>query len=341
MKVRMKVSRRRILAGGSILLVSITAPRIARAQQAQWVYKYANNLPEAHPMNVRAREMAAAIKQETNGRFDLQIFPSSQLGSDTDTLSQIRSGGVEFFTLSGLILSTLVPAASINGMGFAFADYDTVWKAMDGDLGAYIRAQIAKANLIAMEKIWDNGFRQTTTSTKPVATPDDFRGMKLRVPPSPLWTSMFKAFDASPASINFNEVYSALQTKIVDGQENPLAIIATAKLYEVQKYCSLTNHMWDGFWFLANQRAWQSLPDDVRTIVAKHINAACLKERDDVAKLNASLQQDLTAKGLVFNRPDPAPFRSKLRAAGFYTEWKSKYGEEAWSLLEKSAGKLA
>jgi len=341
MKARMKVSRRRMLAGGSILLASITAPRIARAQQAQWVYKYANNLPEAHPMNVRAREMAAAIKQDTNGRFDLQIFPSSQLGSDTDTLSQIRSGGVEFFTLSGLILSTLVPAASINGMGFAFADYDTVWKAMDGDLGAYIRAQIAKANLIAMEKIWDNGFRQTTTSTKPVATPDDFRGMKLRVPPSPLWTSMFKAFDASPASINFNEVYSALQTKIVDGQENPLAIIATAKLYEVQKYCSLTNHMWDGFWFLANQRAWQSLPDDVRTIVAKHINAAGLKEREDVAKLNASLQQDLIAKGLIFNWPDPAPFRSKLRAAGFYTEWKSKYGEEAWSLLEKSVGKLA
>ena len=341
MKARMKVSRRRMLASGSILLASVTAPRTARAQQAQWVYKYANNLPEAHPMNVRAREMAAAIKQETNGRFDLQIFPSSQLGSDTDTLSQIRSGGVEFFTLSGLILSTLVPAASINGMGFAFVDYDTVWKAMDGDLGAYIRAQIAKANLIAMEKIWDNGFRQTTTSTKPVATPDDFRGMKLRVPPSPLWTSMFKAFDASPASINFNEVYSALQTKIVDGQENPLAIIATAKLYEVQKYCSLTNHMWDGFWFLANQRAWQSLPDDVRAMVAKHINAAGLKEREDVAKLNASLQQDLTAKGLIFNRPDPAPFRSKLRAAGFYTEWKSKYGEEAWSLLEKSAGKLA
>jgi tripartite ATP-independent transporter DctP family solute receptor len=341
MKARMKVSRRHMLAGGSILLASVTAPRIARAQQAQWVYKYANNLPEAHPMNVRAREMAAAIKQETNGRFDLQIFPSSQLGSDTDTLSQIRSGGVEFFTLSGLILSTLVPAASINGMGFAFADYDTVWKAMDGDLGAYIRAQIAKANLIAMERIWDNGFRQTTTSTKPIATPDDFRGMKLRVPPSPLWTSMFKAFDASPASINFNEVYSALQTKIVDGQENPLAIIATAKLYEVQKYCSLTNHMWDGFWFLANQRAWQNLPDDVRTIVAKHINAAGLKERDDVAKLNASLQQDLAAKGLIFNRPDPGPFRSKLRAAGFYTEWKSKYGEEAWSLLEKSVGKLA
>ena len=339
----MRVSRRRLLASGTsfVLAGAIAAPIVARAQQPQWTYKYANNLPDSHPMNLRAREMAAAIKDQTGGRFEMQIFPSSQLGSDTDTLSQIRSGGVEFFTLSGLILSTLVPAASINGLGFAFPSYDAVWRAMDGDLGAYVRAQIAKSGLIAMEKIWDNGFRQTTTSTKPIVTPDDFKGMKLRVPPSPLWTSMFKALDAAPASINFNEVYSALQTKIVDGQENPLAIISTAKLYEVQKYCSLTNHMWDGFWFLANQRAWQALPEDVRGIVAKNINMAGLKERDDVAELNATLQQSLAAKGLVFNRPDPAPFRDKLRAAGFYSEWRSKYGEEAWGILEKSTGKLA
>src|SRR3984885_9408348 len=103
----MTLSRRRLLAGASTFIASgVGAPFVARAQQAQWTYKYANNLPDTHPMNVRAREMAAAIKQETNGRFDLQIFPSSQLGSDTDTLSQLRSGGVEFFTLSGLILST-------------------------------------------------------------------------------------------------------------------------------------------------------------------------------------------------------------------------------------------
>jgi tripartite ATP-independent transporter DctP family solute receptor len=340
----MKLSRRHLIAAGATTLLggAVAAPFVARADQAKFTYKYANNLPDTHPMNIRAREMAAAIKQDTNGAFDLQIFPSSQLGSDTDTLSQIRSGGVEFFTLSGLILATLVPAASINGMGFAFPNYDTVWKAMDGDLGAYVRGQIAKTNqLVAMEKIWDNGFRQTTTSTKPTKTPDDFRGMKLRVPPSPLWTSMFKAFDAAPASINFNEVYSALQTKIVDGQENPLAIISTAKLYEVQKYCSLTNHMWDGFWFLANKNAWERLPADMRTIVAKRVNAAGVNERDDVAKLNANLQQDLAGKGLVFNALDPVPFRDKLRSAGFYTEWKGKYGEEAWAILEKSVGKLA
>jgi tripartite ATP-independent transporter DctP family solute receptor len=339
----MNLSRRRLLAAGTTALFggAVAAPFVARAQQPQFTYKYANNLPETHPMNIRARQMADAIKQETNGSFDLQIFPSSQLGSDTDTLSQLRSGGVEFFTLSGLILSTLVPAASINGMGFVFPNYDTVWRAMDGDLGAYIRGQIAKANLVAMKKIWDNGFRQTTTSVRPIVTPDDFRGLKLRVPPSPLWTALFKAFDAAPASINFNEVYSSLQTKIVDGQENPLAVISTAKLYEVQKYCSLTNHMWDGFWFLANRGAWERLPETTRSIVAKHVDAAAMLEGEDVAKLNATLQQDIAAKGLIFNPVDPDAFRDKLRSAGFYTEWKSKYGDEAWAILEQSVGKLA
>lgn len=336
----MNFTRRQILAASGASALGLPASQ-AFAQKAEFTYKYANNLPVAHPMNIRAKEMADAIRADTKGRVDIQIYPNNQLGSDTDMLSQLRSGGIEFFTLSGLILSTLVPAASISGIGFAFKDYAAVWKSMDGDLGAYIRAQIAKANLVAMDKIWDNGFRQITSSSKPIATPEDMKGFKIRVPVSPLWTSMFKALEASPASINFAEVYSALQTRIVDGQENPLAIIATAKLYEVQKYCSLTNHMWDGFWFLANKRAWDKLPPDLQTIVARHVNDAGMKERADVAELNASLQKELAGKGLTFNQPDAAAFRAQLRKAGFYSEWKSKYGDEAWALLEGGAGKLA
>jgi tripartite ATP-independent transporter DctP family solute receptor len=311
------------------------------AQQAEFSYKYANNLPVTHPMNIRAKEMVDAIRAETKGRVDIQVFPNNQLGSDTDMLSQLRSGALEFFTLSGLILSTLVPATSITGIGFAFADYDAVWNALDGELGAYVRAQISKAGIVPMDRIWDNGFRQITSSSKPINTADDLKGFKIRVPVSPLWTSMFKAFEASPASINFAEVYSALQTRIVDGQENPLAIISTAKLYEVQKYCSITNHMWDGFWFLANGKAWERLPPDLRAIVAKQMNAAGMAERSDVAKLNASLQKELTEKGLVFNQTKSDSFRDKLRKAGFYEEWKGKYGNEAWAVLEKYSGKLA
>lgn len=333
------ISRRAFAAGTGALAVSTFA--IGNARAAEFTYKFANNLPISHPLNIRAQEAAAKIKEETSGRFELQIYPSSQLGSDTDTLGQIRSGAVDFFTLSGLILSTFVPAASINGVGFAFKDYDTVWKAMDGKLGEYVRGEIAKSrSIIALEKPWDNGFRHTTSSSKPIVTPADLANFKIRVPPSPLWTSMYRAFGSAPTTINFNEVYSALQSKVVDGQENPLAIVSTAKLYEVQSYCSLTNHMWDGFWFLANRASWEALPQNIRDIVSKNINAAGIAERADVAKLTETVQADLTAKGMKFNTVDPAPFREKLKAAGFYAEWKGKFGDAAWATLEASVGAL-
>jgi tripartite ATP-independent transporter DctP family solute receptor len=335
-----RITRRTFtLAAGA---AAVSTFSIGRAHAAEFTYKYANNLPVTHPMNKRANEAAEKIREETKGRFELQVFPSSQLGSDTDTLGQIRNGAVDFFTLSGLILSTLVPAAAISGVGFAFDGYDSVWKAMDGKLGQYIRDEIAKSRTIfAMEKIWDNGFRQTTTSTRPIQTPDDFAGMKLRVPPAPLWTSMFKAFGAAPATINFNETYSALQAKVVDGQENPLAIIDTAKLYEVQQFCSTTNHMWDGFWFLANRKNWEALPRDIQEIVARHINAAGMAERADVAAMTRTLRETLTAKGMKFNDVDAPKFREKLRAAGFYAEWKGKFGDAGWAVLEDAVGKLS
>ena len=337
----MTISRRKLIQGVALSAAATAAPvKLVYGQGAEFTYKYANNTPLTHPMNIRAKQAADAIRAETNGRLDIQIFPSSQLGSDTDTLSQLRSGGVEFFTLSGLILSTLVPPAALNGLGFAFPNYDTVWRAMDGDVGAYVRAQIAKVNLVAMDKIWDNGFRQITTSTKSITNADDLRGLKIRVPVSPMWTSMFKAFDSSPASINASEMYTALQTKVVDAQENPISVVSLFKLNEVQKYCSLTNHMWDGFWFLANRRAWERLPPNLREIASKHLNAAAVSQRADVATLNGTLQQELAAKGMVFNAPKTDSFRDKLRSAGFYAEWKAKFGDEAWATLEKYTGKL-
>lgn len=334
----MMVSRRTLL-GSSAAAVAIASPFVSRAWAAapEFTYKYANNAPPNHPMNVRAQEAARKIAAATNGRFELKVFPSNQLGGDSDVLGQLRSGGVEFFSLSPLILSTLIPSASLSGVGFAFADYPAVWRAMDGDLGAYVRAQIAKAGIVAMDTIWDNGFRQITTSTKPINTPADLTHFKLRVLASPISTSMFEALGASPTTISFAETYSALQTKVTDGQENPLALISAAKLYEVQKYCSLTSHMWDGYWFLANRRAWGKLPQDIRDIVAKTINEAGMAERGDTQALNASLQGDLQTKGMVFNKPDVAPFRDMLKKAGFYDEWKRKFGPEAWALLSKAS----
>lgn len=337
----MTLTRRQFIQGAAIAAAASAAPmKLAFGKSAEFTYKFANNVPSSHPLNVRAKAAADAIRNETNGRLDIQIFPSNQLGSDADVLSQLRSGGVEFFTLSGGILSTLVPAAAMNGVGFAFPDYAAVWRAMDGDLGAYVRNQIARVNLVAMDKIWDNGFRQTTTSTKAINGPEDLRNLKIRVPVSPMWTSMYQAFGAAPTSVNASEMYMAMQTKVVDAQENPLSVISIFKLYEVQKYCSLTNRMWDGFWFLANRRAWERLPESIREIAAKHLNEAATAQRADMATLNATLQQELESKGMIFNAPHSEPFREMLRSAGYYGEWKGKFGEEAWTILERYAGKL-
>ena len=328
-------------AAGAIVAAAAPALLARPARAAEFSLKYANNVQVTHPMNVRAKEAADKIKEESKGRVEIEIFPNNQLGGDTDMLSQVRTGAIDLFTISGLILATLVPVASINGIGFAFKDYDTVWKAMDGELGAHVRGAIDKAGLHAFEKMWDNGYRQMTSSTKPINTAEDLKGFKIRVPVSPLWTSMFKAFGAAPISINFSEVYSALQTKLAEGQENPLAIIDTAKLYEVQKYCSFTNHMWDGFWFLANANSWSRLPPDLQEIVSRNLNAAAIRDREDIAKLNATLADGLKAMGMVLNTPDPASFRAALKSAGFYSEWKQKLGDEAWALLEKYTGTLA
>jgi tripartite ATP-independent transporter DctP family solute receptor len=336
-----KVSRRavlRVLASAPAVSV-LGAPMIARAAEIE--LRYGNNLPSSHPLNVRAQEAADRVKDKTGGRVEIKIFPNNQLGGDTDMLSQVRSGGITFFTPSALVIATLVPVAAINAVGFAFADYGQVWKAMDGALGAHVRAAIEKVNLHAFEKIWDNGFRQMTSSAKPIETAKDMAGLKIRVPVSPLSLSMFKALDSSPTSLQFSEVYTSLQTKIVDAQENPLPIIQVAKLYEVQKFCALSNHIWDGFWFIANGRAWRGLPDDIKGIITEAINEAGMKQREDVKALNDSVQADLQAKGLAFNKAGPDSFRAKLRESGFYKEWKEKFGAEAWGLLEKEVGALA
>ena len=332
------LNRRTLFVGAALPLFAINT-RPARA--AEFTLKLANNAPVTHPQSIRQQEAAERIKAATNGAVDIQLFPNNQLGSDTDMLSQLRSGAIDFFSLSGLILSTLVPAASINGIGFAFKDYDTVWKAMDGKLGAHVRSEIDKRGLIAFDRMWDNGFRQITSSGRAVKGPADLKGFKIRVPVSPLWTSMFTALGASPISINFAEVYSALQTKIAEGQENPLTLIQIAKLYEVQKYCSMTSHMWDGFWMLGNAKGFAALPKDAQAIIAREFNAAALKERADIAALNGSVAADLKAKGLEFVEVDKPAFREALKTAGFYAEWKKKYGDEAWAILEGEVGTLS
>lgn len=335
------LSRRRLLAAGvGLPLFSIISGR-SLAARPKYRFKFASNLPMTHPINVRVNEILPRILDESGGRLEVRMFPNNQLGGDSDMLSQLRSGALEMFALSGTnVLSTMVKPTALYGVGFAWKDYAHVWSALDGELGAYLRSVIAKVNLHAFDKLWDIGFRQITSSTKPILTPEDLKGFKIRVPVSPLWGSLFQHLGAAPTSINFSEVYSALQTHIVDGQENPLSLILIAKLYEVQKHISITNHMWDGQFTLVNGRVWNALPADLQDVLARNFNAAAVREREDLAKLNQTVETELTKLGLQFHRTDAQAFRDAISKAGYYKKWRATFGDEAWAVLEKFSGPL-
>ncbi|MEI8401539.1 MAG: TRAP transporter substrate-binding protein [Alcaligenaceae bacterium] len=336
------IKRRNVLKGLAGVAVTAMAPGFAFAQNAgKFNMKIAITLPESHPTPIALKAACAEIQKETNGRLNIDVYTSGQLGSDTDTLSQVRSGAIDFVCTAGSIYGNLVPAASINCIAFAFTDYATVWNAMDGDLGAYMRASFDKFNLVQVGKVFDHGFRQITHSTKPIITPKDLVGMKIRVPATPLWTSMFKGLDASPASVPIGELYTALQTKVVDGQENALPTIDAVKLYEVQKFCSYTSHMWEYFALVGNKRVWNALPEDLRAIATKIFEANAIKQRAAHNTLNSTLEAKLKTQGLQFNQVDTKPFRDLLQKSGYYVDWQKKFGSEPWALLEKYSGKLA
>ncbi len=334
------LTRRQIGLGA---LGALAAPAILRhpADAAEFNYKFATNQPLGHPSNTRAQEAIERIREQSGGRLAIQLFPNNQLGGDTDMLSQLRAGAIQFFPISGLIIQTIVPVAGANGVGFAFKDYKEVWAAMDGDFGGYLREQMAPAGFYVFPKIWDNGFRQMTSGKRPINSPDDLKGFKIRVPVMPIEVSLFESYGAAPTGINIKEAYSALQTGLVDGQENPLSIIYNWKFFEVQKYCALTSHMWDGFWVVSNRRAWERLPKDLQEIVAHNMDAAADAQRTDIRKLNEGLQSDLEKAGMTFSTPDAQPFRAGLQKAGYYAQWKQAFGPECWGLLEKYTSKLA
>jgi TRAP-type transport system periplasmic protein len=313
-------------------------PMPALAQTKVLKMKLGTPFPTTHPGGSRMVEVGDLIRAETNGAVDISVFPNNQLGGESDMESQLRAGALDFMTTSGAVLQTFVPTAGINAVPFVFKDYTNVWPAMDGGLGEYIRGAIFKVGIYTFPKSLDNGFRNITTSSRPIVTPDDLKGLKIRVPVTPLWVSAFKALGASAATINLPELYSALQTRIVDGQENPMVQINAFRIYEVQKYCSLTAHVWDGNWIVANGRKWASLPDDVQKVISRNMDEITVKQRADILKMNTDLVAELAGKGLIFNTPEREPFHEALVKAGFYTDWKKKYGPEAWGALEKAVG---
>jgi tripartite ATP-independent transporter DctP family solute receptor len=333
-----KLTRKQFLKAAAATGVAAVASGRRAWAARPIVIRFGIDLPLDHPTTVHVQALAEDIKTATNGEVTLAVFPNNQLGNDEHMLSNLRSGAMQVMGIGDNILAELVPSAAIDNLGFAFKDSTAAWAAMDGGVGALVRPDIEASGLHVMDKIWDMGFREITTSTKPITSPTDLRGVKIRVPPSEMNVSIFRDLGAAPVTMNSVELYTALQTKVVDGQETPLGVIETTRWYQVQKYCSMTNHMWVGYWMAFNADFWKTLSPNHQEIIGNAFDKAAIAQRIANSDLNASLEGKLTSQGLIFNKPDEAQFQNALRDAGYYKEWKDKFGPKLWSALEQYVG---
>ena len=327
-------TRRAFLSGAAAGGLVVFA-RSARA--ADYSFTQYHNQTAESSLHRRLSEMWTAITKESGGRIDATVFPSNNnvAGSDPAALKMLVDGQIQFFTLMGGILGTVVPVAEIQQVPFVFRSAPHAHQAMDGALGAYLRQEMTAKGIHGFTVgAFDNGMRQIAGTKRAVAVPGDLAGMRMRVPAGEMVADTFRAFGAEPVTINSNAIYDALASGKVDAQENPLALIDLFKLYEVTKFVSMTNHMWSGFNLLAHLPTWNRLPRDLQSIVERNVTRFVRLQRSDQEAANSRLRGELTRRGLAFNDVDQAPFRRQL--TGFYAKWRERLGTKGWSLLEQA-----
>ena len=301
-------------------------------------YRLGLNQPAASPTARRAAEMAEAINREAGGEFHLDVFPESRLGPDPQMFADLRAGTLEFF-MAGATLGGVAPTSAVPLLPFAFTQSKAVFAALDGVLGDRIRSELAAHGLHAFRHCWQNGFHHLTTSARPILTADDLAGLKFRSPGGDIAADFFKALGADAGMVPFSGMYEALKARQFDGQSDPLGVVLSLKLYEVQSYLSLTAHWWSGFTLLANAAAWRALPRAVQDVVERNAEKFALLQRDDIEKVNAAGAEELARRGMQVNTADTASFRAKL--GDFYKSWRAKAGPEMWRLLESYAGGIS
>src|SRR5712675_1298846 len=251
-----KFSRRSLIAGATAVGSTIIVKPVRAAD-----YKLAqyHNQPAGGTLNKNLVAMWDAIRAETNGRVEATVYAENNKlpGGDPEALKLLISGEIQFFTLMGGIIGTVVPVAEAQQLPFAFKNASEAHKAIDGPLGQYIGQEMAAKGMHLFPVAgFDNGMRQVAAMSRPITSPGDFAGMKIRVPPGQMMLDTFAAFGARPVTTPANKIYDSLKSGVVDAQENPLAILDGFKLYELVKYVSLTNHMWSGFNAMAHPATW-------------------------------------------------------------------------------------
>jgi tripartite ATP-independent transporter DctP family solute receptor len=296
----------------SLFIALIVAP----AGYSKTILKLGTSTQPSHIYNQAADFFAKIVADKTGGEIEVQVFPAAQLGSERDMVEGLQLGSLEMTLTSTGPMGGFVPQVKLFNLPFLFKDRESCYRVLDGEIGTQISDRFVKIGIRSLG--WfENGFRNITNSKRPVNSPDDMKGVKIRVMEDDVFILTMKAMGASPLPMAFGELYTALEQKTVDAQENPLAVIHSSRFFEVQKYLAMTGHFYSPAVLLISEMTWKKLSTEHQKIVAD----AAIKARDYERGLSLKADQELEAackkEGMIITHPDKAPFAKAV--ASVYT----------------------
>ena len=285
------------------LLVTLVLASPVSAQVIK--IRFAGNLP---PENSNSRAMEVfkhEVERLTAGSISVDTFPAMQLGGAKDNLDQVKTGTLQAAYLSTAFMTGFVPKLGVYNLPFIFKDRETAFRALDGPIGKELEREMEKAGFKNLG-FWENGWRHMTNSKRPITTPEDLAGLKIRLQNNSVHLRTFKLLGANPVPMDIKEVYSAMQQGVIDGHENPFCNTLNLKFYEVQKYLSVSGHFYDLMGAIMNKRFYDSLPKDKQAIIDRAARAATEFQRKQAVEDDLKCLEALKQKGMQVNTMSPA-----------------------------------
>ena len=307
---------------------------LATAGLAQVAIKVGHDQPEPSTHHQAALKWKELVEQRTGGKLKVQVFPSSQLGSGTQMVEQVQAGALEVAILPTAWVAPLAPSLQVLDLPFLFPSREVAHRVIDGPAGEAIMQPLEKVSIKGVT-FWESGFKQFTGNF-PIRQPADYKGTKIRTMPAPVIQEQFKAFGAVPTMINFSELYSALQQKVVDGQENPIATIANMRFFEVQKHLTLSDHGFIAYVFMFNKPFLDNLAADQRDVLVTTAREAGQYQRELIQKAEVEHLETFKKAGLEITTLTPeqrAEFEKASRPV--YDWYTAKFGNETLDLIKR------
>jgi len=316
-----------IFAGVLLSCVALL-PNSANAEIKERTIRFAFQNAQEHPQGQGAKKFADLVEQKSGGKIKVRLFPSGQLGGDLQTVSSLQGGTLDVTVLNAGLLSSQVKEFGLFDLPFLFDSGKQADAVVDGPFGQKLAESLAPKNLVGLG-YWDLGFRNLTNSRRPVAKLEDIQGLKIRVLQSPLYIDLFNTLGANAVPLPFPELYTALEQKTVDGQENPATVIQTSKFAEVQKHLTFTRHIYNPQIVIFSKRVWDRYDPEERKLIEDAAAEAKVYQRQVSRDAEAKAVEQLKAQGMQLTELSPdeiARLRDKVKPV---TEKFAKEANEA------------